>query len=97
MLVLELVVEVFVTVTCRRLLVNNFSFKLRRSKFKRGNRHTVTVTTSTELVELVVELLFVEVDVLFVKVELVVEAVIVSVFVTVTWRRFRLVLGFPST
>jgi hypothetical protein len=55
------------------------------------------VTTSAELVELVVELLFVEVDVLFVEVGLVVEAVIVSVFVTVTWRRFRLVLGFPST
>jgi hypothetical protein len=35
-LVLELVVEVFVTVTCRRLLVNNFCFKLRRSRFKGG-------------------------------------------------------------
>jgi hypothetical protein len=51
------------------------------------------VTTSAELVELVVGLLFVEVDVLFVEVELVVEAVIVSVFVTVTWRIFRSVLG----
>jgi hypothetical protein len=55
------------------------------------------VTNSAELVELVVELLLVEVGVLFVKVELVVEAVIVSVFVTVTWRRFRSVLEFPST
>ena len=55
------------------------------------------MTNSAELVELVVELLFVEVDVLFVEVELVVEAVIVSVFVTVTWRRFRSVLEFPST
>jgi len=35
-LVLELVVEVFVTVTCRRLLVNLFSFKLRPSRLKRG-------------------------------------------------------------
>jgi hypothetical protein len=34
MLRLKLVVKVFVTVTCRRLLVNNFCFKLRRSRFK---------------------------------------------------------------
>jgi hypothetical protein len=54
------------------------------------------VTTSAKLVELVVELFFVKVDVLFVEVELVVETVIVSVFVTVTWRRFRSALGFPS-
>ena len=36
LLVLELVVEVFVTVTCTRLLVNIFTHKLRRSRFKRG-------------------------------------------------------------
>ena len=35
-LVLELVVKVFVTVTCRRLLVNIFCFKLRPSRLKRG-------------------------------------------------------------
>jgi hypothetical protein len=42
------------------------------------------VTTLAELTKPVVKLLFVKVNVLFIKVELVIEAVIVSVFIIVT-------------